>query len=321
MKNPCVFIGSSSEGRAVAEAIQINMEKDPIDTHIWTQGVFELGSTYIESLLEELNKADFAVLVLTEDDITISRNKETVSPRDNVLFELGLFMGKLGRDRCFFVYDNTRKIKLPSDLAGMNGATYRVYSNDDLVASLGSACSKIRNMIYKRNIREKADPAILAAYNQIISFSERVQGCWWESIKPDKLMSISFIRLYFDKTEVMLKMEGRSFDAGGKIVARWSSESSGIQVDERKLFYHWTGWFPSTPNESWEGFGQMTFTETAGDFMDGNGLFFNINVTDLKNITKQSSELYRCNDEEIKLMESKDKTKISKLVTEKIQAL
>jgi hypothetical protein len=321
MKNPSVFIGSSSEGRAVAEAIQINMEKDPIDTHVWTQGVFEIGSTYIESLIEELDKADFAVLVLTEDDITISRNKETVSPRDNVLFELGLFMGKLGRDRCYFVYDNTKNIKLPSDLAGMSGATYRVYSNDDLVASLGPASSKIRNMIYKKKIREKADPAILSAYNQIISFSEKVQGYWWESIKPNNVMSISFIRIYFDKAELMLKMEGRSFDTDGKIVARWNSGGSGIQFDDRKLFYHWTGWFPSNPNESWEGFGEITFADADAVFMDGSGLFFNISVTDLKNITKQSSELYRSDEDDIKIMESKDKLKIAKLVSEKIAVL
>lgn len=320
MKNPCVFIGSSSEGRAIAEAIQINMEKDPIDIHLWSQGVFELGSTYIESLIEELSKADFAILVLTEDDITISRNKETVSPRDNVLFELGLFMGQLGRDRCYFVYDNTKNIKLPSDLAGMNGATYRMYGNDDLTASLGSVSSKIRMMVYKKRLREKADTVILAAYNQIISFTERVQGYWWESIKPNQVMSLSFVRIYFDKAEVMLKMEGRTFDANGKTVARWSSEGSGIQVDERKLFYHWTGWFPSNPNESWEGYGQITFTETEGFFMEGNGLFFNISVTDLKNITKQSSEFYRCRENEIKIMESNDKLKISKLVTEKIES-
>src|SRR4051812_61315 len=102
MRNPSVFVGSSTEGRAIAEAIQVNLEKDPIDIHVWTQGVFELGSTYIESLAQELDKVDFAVLVLTEDDITISRNEKTVSPRDNVLFELGLFMGKLGKDRCYF---------------------------------------------------------------------------------------------------------------------------------------------------------------------------------------------------------------------------
>jgi hypothetical protein len=202
----------------------------------------------------------------------------------------------------------------------MNGATYRLFGSNDLIASLGPACSKIRMMIYKKSLRDKPDPTILAAYNQIISFSERVQGCWWEGIKPNKIMAISFIRIYFDKSEVMLKMEGRTFDIDSKIVARWKSEGSGIQVDERKLFYHWTGWFPSSPNESWEGFGQISFTDTADNFMEGNGLFFNINVTDLKNITKQSSELYRCDEEEIKVMESKDKAKISKLVTEKMQA-
>jgi hypothetical protein len=297
------------------------MEKDPIDTIIWTQGVFELGSTYIESLIKELDKADFAILVLTQDDITISRNKESVSPRDNVLFELGLFLGTLGRDRCYFVYDSTKDIKLPSDLAGINGATYRVYENGDLTASLGTASGKIRDMINKKGTRDKLDSMVLSGYKSLNAFTDRLQGYWWERIKPDTIMAISFVRIYFDKTELMLKMEGRSFDTNGNVVARWQSEASGIQVNERKLFYHWTGWFPSVPADVWEGFGEISFSDTEGEILDGNGLFFNINVTDLKSITKQSSEFYKCDEEEIKIMKSKNKLEISKIVTEKIKVL
>ncbi len=72
----------------------------------------------------ELEKHDFAVLVLTPDDVTESRGASQLSPRDNVLFECGLFMGRLGRERAFIVCDKSTKLKLPSDLAGVSLIPY-----------------------------------------------------------------------------------------------------------------------------------------------------------------------------------------------------
>src|SRR4051812_1275703 len=96
-EKPYIFIGSSSEGLQVARAIQQNLDRDA-DVVIWDQGAFQPGDNYLESLQKQMSKADFAVLVLTQDDITISRNQKMASPRDNVLFELGLAIGSVSRE-------------------------------------------------------------------------------------------------------------------------------------------------------------------------------------------------------------------------------
>ena len=79
-----MFIGSSAEGLPVAEAIQINLDY-ACEVTIWSQGVFGLGQGTLEALVDRLDGFDFAALVLTPDDITISRDEELQSPRDNVL--------------------------------------------------------------------------------------------------------------------------------------------------------------------------------------------------------------------------------------------
>jgi predicted nucleotide-binding protein len=63
--------------------------------------------------------ADFAALVLTADDMTVSRGKAKPSPRDNVIFELGLFMGALGRERVFILKPKGIDVRIPSDLLGV----------------------------------------------------------------------------------------------------------------------------------------------------------------------------------------------------------
>lgn len=92
---PRVFIGSSSEGLEIAETIQLNLDH-LCEVTIWTQGLFTLGSGVLEALAAKLSEFDYAILVLTPDDLTESRNQALFSPRDNVIFELGLFMGYLG---------------------------------------------------------------------------------------------------------------------------------------------------------------------------------------------------------------------------------
>ncbi|MGD1853210.1 MAG: nucleotide-binding protein [Leptolyngbyaceae cyanobacterium] len=143
---PKIFIGSSSEGLDVAQTIQIAL--DPIcESTIWTQGVFGLGDGYLESLLNALEDFDFAILVLTPDDLITSRDQTSHAPRDNILFELGLFMGRIGRNRTFIVHDREKRLKIPSDLAGINTANYRLHEDGNLQASLGPATTKISNQI------------------------------------------------------------------------------------------------------------------------------------------------------------------------------
>lgn len=143
---PTVFIGSSREGIDIAKAVQLNLD-ELCEATIWSQGVFGLGEGSLESLVNNLDDYDFAVLVLTPDDLIHSRGKTKKSPRDNVLLEIGLFIGHLGRNRTFMIYDRSASIKLPSDLAGVTLASYHPHRNNNFEASVGAACTKIEKAI------------------------------------------------------------------------------------------------------------------------------------------------------------------------------
>lgn len=113
-----------------------------------------------------LDKFDFAILFLTPDDMVTSRDETKQSPRDNVLFELGLFVGGLGRNRTYMVYDRTKSIKIPSDLAGITAATFQEYSDGNLVASLGACCSQIETEIEKQGVRVNTELSKLSNATQ-----------------------------------------------------------------------------------------------------------------------------------------------------------
>ena len=154
MSKASVFIGSSSEGLEVARAIGEGLEccAEPI---LWDEDVFEFGRGYLEELVTELEKHDFAILVLSPDDILESRGDSQKSPRDNVLFECGLFMGRLGRERTFIVCDRSTKMKLPSDLAGISFITYDGTRMADAPSSaVRGACLKINRVIKRPTYRE-----------------------------------------------------------------------------------------------------------------------------------------------------------------------
>lgn len=148
MQKPSLFIGSSTEGLPFAEAVARSL-CDVADTVLWNDGnIFTLGRTFIESLLLALSRFDFAALVLTPDDPLLVRNDQTLGPRDNIVFELGLFMGGLGRERTFIVRPETGSLKIPSDLAGISAASFAwPHPDGDHDAALQSACDSMRRSI------------------------------------------------------------------------------------------------------------------------------------------------------------------------------
>jgi len=137
---PSVFIGSSTEGIDLAREVELQL-KDDADTTVWTSGVFGLGGGTLESLMNALVQFDFAVIALTPDAVTDDRGNTHASPRDNMLFELGLFMGRLGRSRVFTIYERESEIKLPSDLAGVTLSPYR--KRNILADAIRPACTSI----------------------------------------------------------------------------------------------------------------------------------------------------------------------------------
>ena len=150
---PRVFIGSSGEGKGIADAIQVNLDKS-CEVEIWSQGVFGLSRGNLESLSLALNGFDFAILVLTADDLVAKRDVAKPAARDNVIFEAGFFLGGLGRGRTFMVYDRTNPADLPSDLAGITCATYESHASGKLVPALGAACTTILAEIDNLGVRD-----------------------------------------------------------------------------------------------------------------------------------------------------------------------
>jgi predicted nucleotide-binding protein len=149
-----IFIGSSSEGLKIAEQVQYDLHSFTAP-RIWSQGVFGLGTSTLDALLAELRQHDFAVLILSPDDLIVSRDVTRPSPRDNVVFELGLFMGRLGPKRTFLLYDKSVDLKLLSDLAGITKATYDgEWAKVDLPAAIGTACNPIRHAIRRLGPRK-----------------------------------------------------------------------------------------------------------------------------------------------------------------------
>lgn len=148
MLKPSLFVGSSTEGLDFARAVRSSLGEDA-EVTLWNEGFFALGNTFIESLITALPRFDFAVLVLTPDDLVRSRDTEILSPRDNVLFELGLFMGRLGRSRTFILHQRAPAPKMPSDIAGVTTAVYDWPRQDDrnYLAAVGAACDNIRQVI------------------------------------------------------------------------------------------------------------------------------------------------------------------------------
>ena len=95
------------------------------------------GRGTLESLVDALESYDFAVLVLTADDLIVSRGVEQNSARDNVLIELGLFIGKLGRQRTFLLVPKESNVKIPSDLAGITFATFSMPERPEKTVGCG----------------------------------------------------------------------------------------------------------------------------------------------------------------------------------------
>ncbi len=114
------------------------------DTRLWT-GVFKASSFPIDDLAAQVHVCDFAVLVAAPDDRVLSRWRASKAPRDNVIFELGLFMGEISRARTFLLDPGT--VKLPSDLKGIN--TLRKPKVKDLAAAVAGAAAELVEIIGK----------------------------------------------------------------------------------------------------------------------------------------------------------------------------
>jgi len=231
MQLPTLFIGSSKENIPVANLFYTALNDQCAKVTSWQHGIFGLNENYLEDLLKTLTKYEFAAFILAGDDNTISREKSMLSPRDNILFESGLFMGALGRTNTFLIYDNTIDLKLPSDLAGITLASYdnTLIKEGKTNEAIKEACDQIRNKIYEQ---EQKFPYLLGEWKSIypLPFEENIP-------EVEEIVEISSFRDGIsisskeNSQKDYYKATGRIVDH--KIIGEWNSrvednDSSGI---------------------------------------------------------------------------------------------
>jgi hypothetical protein len=300
---PAVFIASSSEGLKIVGAVQERLNEalaGVAEVRPWPN-TFLLTMAYIESLERLLDSSDFAVLVLTPDDETRSRGGERWSPRDNVVFELGLFFGRLGRNRCFLIEQRDADLKLPSDLLGLETAAFSISSGQDVGSAVASASSRVAENI-RRAIRDLPSKARLGDQERAIQgamrrFGDRITGMWWERIEElGEAPALSFLKINLDEVYSSVQLGGKAYNSAGIHVATWKSAAARLEGDKvvyvRQCQRHdakTTAWLP--------GLAEVAFSDSSDAIVQGDGKFWESDESRPADTLIKLVELRRSRDE------------------------
>lgn len=172
MRKPRIFLASSVEGLDVANAINECLDYDAEIVH-WKDG-FSLSSNTIDSLMEKSRTVDFAIFVFTPDDVSTIREQSHIVVRDNVLFELGLFIGSLSKERCFIIKPRGIDLHFPTDLLGLTPADFDGNRSDnDLTQAVNAPCNKVKKEIVRLGLATD-DINIIKAHTKKTGFDYKV---------------------------------------------------------------------------------------------------------------------------------------------------
>jgi Predicted nucleotide-binding protein containing TIR-like domain len=223
---PRIFLGSSGQQANLLESLTRGVEQ-VADVEPWTT-TFNPGTSTLERLVELTREVDFAAFVFARDDWT-SHGEALVqaSPRDNVVFEAGLFGGALGMRRTFILHANGAK--LPSDLLGLTCVRYA----ETTPTEIKTINQKLRNAI--------ENEGRLA----------RIEGLWWQhslTVRTEREPSaVSLLRISRNRAGG-LEVQGRAWQEDGTLSARYWSEASKEMRDPSGIFYYWNGERPRHPD-------------------------------------------------------------------------
>lgn len=146
-EHPRVFVISSSEAMDVARAVRKNLDAEDMHVYLWDQGTFAISDYPVSSLEDAIERADFAIAVAKADDVLVMRNETHKVPRDNVHFEYGMSVGRIGKERSFLLVEADSKVKLASDLAGLTTVRYQGADKDKMERTVAKACDFVRDRI------------------------------------------------------------------------------------------------------------------------------------------------------------------------------
>lgn len=320
-----IFVASSSEQLAAVREVVDNINKaKAFHAQPWQEEVFEFSKAYIESLENELDRADFAVVILTGDDASNVRGNNVNLPRDNVIFELGLFAGRLGRERCFFFVDGDSDTKIASDLSGVKPVNF-YRGAEELKGgkpSLESQVEKVKRQMVELGARCKPTPAARRSQEALWQFSSRFAGTWWERMRrgEDDKSALSYLTVSVDEVTYTPKIEGKVYGLAGERLADWWTVTTGVVLGNKpRVFYRWEGEHQDAHGQRYGGHGVIHLDDDR--LSSGEGHYYDTNfalipegaVTRIKHFG-----LYRCDAEDARLMEKPGTDEAIALVKERL---
>src|SRR5215831_13784945 len=299
MEKPRIFLGSSGKQQKLLQALTRGLE-DVAHVEPWTTA-FNPGTTTLERLLELVQEVDFAAFVFAQDDWTANSPPASdpsgsgqASPRDNVVFEAGLFGAALGMRRTFILHASGSK--LPSDLLGLTCVRYEATTAAEL---------KVVNQKLRKAIETEGRAA-------------RIEGPWWQfsltersSVEPS---AVSLLQISRDR-DGTLGLGGRAWQEDGTLSARYWSEAVKERRDPPGIFYYWKGERPRHTNApQLDGTGEIRLESTdraVGHWMTRSDTHPEINA-------RTSGFYLRANPEDMGVLDGPDDRQRAELIAERL---
>ena len=301
MDKPRIFVGSSGKQGKLLQALTRGLE-DVAQVEPWTTS-FTPGTTTLERLLELAHEVDFAAFAFARDDWTTNTTSASpptesgqASPRDNVVFEAGLFGGTLGMRRTFILH--ATGAKLPSDLLGLTCVRY------------GEATSAAEMRVVNQKLRKAIESEGRVA---------RIEGLWWQFSLTERSIrepsAVSLLRISRDR-DGALELAGRSWQEDGGLSARYWSEAAKEKKEPPGIFYYWKGERPRHPNApQLDGTGEIRIESAdraAGYFTTHSDTHPKVNV-------RTSGVYVRADPEDMGVMDGRDDRQRAQLIVERLR--
>ncbi len=300
MDKPRIFLGSSGKQAKLLQALTRGLE-DVANVEPWTTS-FHPGTTTLERLLELTREVDFAAFVFAQDDWTTNSpavepaaTPGQASPRDNVVFEAGLFGGVLGMRRTFILH--AKGSKLPTDLLGL---TCVRYDGSTSAAEMKAVCQKLRTAIENEGR------------------VTRIEGTWWEfalTQRSEKEPSaVSLLKISRDKSGA-LELTGRAWQEDGTLSGRYWSEAVKERENGSGIFWYWKGERPLHPDApQLEGTGEIRLESAdraSGYFTTRADIHPGVNA-------RTAGVFWRADPQDVSILDGRDDRKRAELIAERL---
>ena len=297
---PRIFLGSSTQQEKLLQALTRGLS-DIAHVEPWMTS-FTPGTSALERLVELTREVDFAAFVFAQDDWTTSTpsapsqpGSGQASPRDNVVFEAGLFGGTLGMRRTFILH--AHGAKLPTDLLGLTCVRYD--------AALSPPELKIINQKIRTAIESEGRVT-------------RVEGSWWQFSLTERTAkepsALSLLKISRDR-KGSLELTGRSWREDGSLSARYWSEAVKEREESPGIFYYWKGERPLDPNApQLDGVGEIKLE--SPDRASG---YFTTRADADPNLNARTAGVYwRADHNDINILDDRDDQKRAALIAQRL---